>query len=233
MRIKNLLMLVAFLVMSGVAMAQTELTASRVKVVPGWKGELSLNLKSEIEVGGWQLFLVMPEGISLAGESGKLEIGSEPTEGWPDATFFNDVALTRGKDNHLVIGCIDENKTLVVCVPSAKQAKISGTSGELCKIKLSADNSFEGTKTCQIKGFIAADSNGENTYEAADISFNIIQLKCNLTDDGVVDVADLQTLINYITGAVPTPSDFKGFNTEEDDIVDVSDLQMLINEIVL
>jgi hypothetical protein len=50
--------------------------------------------------------------------------------------------------------------------------------------------------------------------------------------DGVVDVSDLQMLINYITGAVEIPADFKGFNTEEDEIVDVSDLQLMINEIV-
>ena len=92
MRIKNLLMLGAFLAMSGGAMAQTELTAGDVKVIPGLKGELTLNLTTEDKVGGWQLYLVLPEGISLVPTDGELVIGSSSSE----ATVFKDVKLTRG-----------------------------------------------------------------------------------------------------------------------------------------
>jgi len=192
MRIKNLLMLGAFLAMSGGAMAQTELTAGKVKVVPGFTGELTLNLTTPVEVGGWQMNLVLPEGISLESEDGQLVIGSSSSA----ATVFNDVVLTRGKDNHQVIGGIDsEGQTLVVCVPTAKEAKISGTSGELCKINLKADGSFASTQSCQIKGFLAADPKGENTYEAAVVSFDIIELKYDMTNDGKVNLADVRKII--------------------------------------
>ena len=199
MRIKNLLMLAAFLTLSGGAMAQTEeatLTAGKVKVVPGHQGVAILNLTTPVEVGGWEMRLALPEGISLASESGKLEVGPEAS--WADATVFNDVALSRGKDNHQVIGGLDtEGQTLLVCVPKAKEASISGKSGELCQITLTADDSFKGkgTQSCQIKGFLAADPKGEKTYEAAAVTFDVIELKYDVDDNGKVNLADVRKII--------------------------------------
>ena len=219
-------MLGAFLAMSGGALAQTELTAGKVKVVPGYKGELTLNLTTPVEVGGWQMNLVLPEGISLAPENGQLVIGSSSS----DATVFNDVALSRGKDNHQVIGGLDsEGQTLVVCVPTAKEAKISGTSGELCKISLTADNSYKGNQECQIKGFLAADPTGATTYEAATVTFIIVQLKGDVTGDGKVNGGDIQSVINTIVAeSGDLNSDVTG-----DGNVNGGDIQAVINEIVL
>jgi hypothetical protein len=198
-----------------------------VKIVPGFQGEFTLNLTTPIEVGGWQMNLVLPEGISLESESGELVIGSSSSE----ATVFNDVQLSRGKDNHQVIGGIDGGgQTLVVCVPTAKEAKISGKSGELCKIKLTANSSYKGkgTQNFQIKDFIAADPTGATTYTASPVSFEIVELKCDLTGDGIVDVFDCLSVIGYMANPFGTTGDFT-----DDGSVDVFDVLAVIAEMAM
>jgi hypothetical protein len=218
-------MMAAFLTLSGSAVAQTELTANDVKVIPGLKGELTLDLTTAGKVGGWQLYLVLPEGISLVPTDGELVIGSSSSE----ATVFKDVKLTRGKSNHQVIGGIDgEGQTLVVCVPTAKEAEIGGTSGELCTIALLADDNFEGTQDCQIKGFLAADPTGATTYEAAAVSFKIIQLKVDVNRDKKVNGTDIQTVINFIVDEDDEPK----ADINNDGKVNGTDIQELINYIV-
>lgn len=226
MRIKNLLMLGAFLAMSGGTMAQTELTAGKVKVVPGFTGELTLNLTTPVEVGGWQMTLALPEGISVASEEGELVIGSSSSK----ATVFSDVALSRGKADHQVIGGVDsEGQTLLVCVPTAKEAAISGKSGELCKITLTADKSYKGkgTQTIKIKDIIAADPTGITTYTAENASFELVELKCDMTDDGTVDVFDVLSVIGLMA---TNPDGSKGGDFTGDNTVDVFDVLAVIAE---
>ena len=199
MRIKNLLMLAAFLAMSGSAMAQTELTAGKLKIVPGHQAEVALALKTPVEIGGWQMELALPAGLSLDGTSDKLKIGTEPEGGYPEALFFKDVTLSRGKNDHVVIGGYgSEGQPVVICVPTAKEAKISGTSGDLCIITLTADNDFVATSETkgEVKAFLASDEKGEKTYSAATITFDIVQLKYDITNDGKVNLADVRKIVN-------------------------------------
>ncbi|MBR7031194.1 MAG: hypothetical protein IKI06_08180, partial [Prevotella sp.] len=62
MRIKNLLMLAAFLTMSGVTMAQTTITAGKVKFVPGGDAELKYSYTSAEAMGGFQMVVSLPDG---------------------------------------------------------------------------------------------------------------------------------------------------------------------------
>lgn len=205
MRIKNLLALGAFLIMSGGAMAQTSITATNVKVVPGYDSQNSAVLSFEVPetVGGWQMVLSLPEGLSLETTSSNLTIGSTSAE----ASFFNKVTLSSLHNNHSVIGGVNtDGDILLVCVPTAKEEAIGAKNGQLCSIKLKADDSFttpavnkKTPKQVTIKSFLAADPNGETTYSlASEVTFDVQKLWGDANGDGKVQMPDARKVKNLV-----------------------------------
>lgn len=200
----------------------TSLTATNTKVVPGKAAQLDAKISFAVPatIGGWQMELVLPEGISLESESGELEIGTKPDKGWPTASFFPNVKPSSLHKNHQIIGGETTNgSTLLVCIPTANEEQI-GTSGQLCTVKLKAAESFTGDITdpknrdaeVLIKSFVASDPTGTTVYEITEpVKFVITALMGDANGNGKVDIADarkVKTLV--LAGTTDAPGDANG-----------------------
>jgi hypothetical protein len=211
MRIKKLLLLSAFLTVSGGLMAQTTLTATNSKVVPGKGAQLDAKVSFEVPatIGGWQMELVLPEGISLSSEAGQFTIG----ESSADATLYPGVKASSLHKNHQIIGGeTTGGSTLLVCIPTAKEEQI-GTSGQLCTVKLVAAETFKGDKDDDknrnaevvIKSFVASDPAGATVYEIAEpVKFFITALLGDANGNGKVDMADAKKVKNLVLAGTTT-----------------------------
>lgn len=211
MRIKNLLLLCAFLLISGGGMAQTTLTATNVKVVSGYESQNAAVISFEVPatIGGWQMVLSLPEGLLLESTSGNLVIGpSSETPSTATADLFKSVTLSNLHKNHSVIGGSNKDgDILLVCVPTESEEAIGAKSGQLCSIKLKAASSFttpavnkNEPKKVTIKSFTAADPQGSTTlYNLADeITFDVQKLWGDANGDGKVNMPDARTVKNKV-----------------------------------
>ena len=192
----------------------TSLSATNTKVVPGFPAQKEAKISFEVPatIGGWQMELVLPDGITLESESGELEVGTKPDTGWPAATIFPNVKPSSLHKNHKLIGGVNtDGNVLLVCVPTANEEAITKTSGQLCTIKLKAFDSFKdkGTQTVTIKKFIASDPTGDKTYEAEDVTFKIVELKYDVDGNGQVNVYDIRKLINEYLNKTKTVFDIR------------------------
>jgi hypothetical protein len=220
MRIKKLLLLSAFLTVSGGLMAQTTLTATNSKVVPGAEKGAQLDAKISFAVpatiGGWQMELVLPEGVSLETKAGQFTIG----ESSADATLYPGVEASSLHKNHQIIGGeTTGGSTLLVCIPTAKEEQI-GTSGQLCTIHLLAAATFTGDKTdpkvrdaeVLINSFVASDPTGATVYEITEpVKFLITALMGDANGDGKVTLADARRVKNLVAaGSTEVVGDANG-----------------------
>ena len=227
MKIKNLLLLAAFLATSGGAMAQTTtLTATNGKVVPGYSTQTDATISFEAPetISGWQMVLSLPEGLSIESAAGQLTIG----EGSADATVFSGVKNSSLFKDFQIIGGENEGDVYLVCVPTAKEQE-AGNSGQLCTIKLKAADTFEGTQAVKIKSFLASDPTGAKTFEAAEASFNIVGLKCDVNGNGTVNVADVRQIVNAMKLDNPDAK----FDVNGNGKVNVADVRAAVNEMKL
>ena len=178
--------------------AAATLTATNTKVVPKYLSQKEAKISFEVpaSIGGWQMELVLPEGITMNTSDGTLKVGATEANG---TLVFPDAKVSSLHKNHQLIGGINtDGNVLLVCVPTAKEEAITKTSGQLCTFKLMADESFKGkgTQTVTIKQFIASDPKGEKIYEVKDVTFNIVELKYDVDDNGQVNVYDIRKVVN-------------------------------------
>ena len=167
MRIKNLLLLSAFLAMSGGAMAQTTITAGSVKYVPGNKAgaELTFNYTNTTAeaLGGWQMVVSLPNGVTLEENTAKTQLDINGSKA--NATFFKVSDVPAGFE---VIGVKADGEgstsdgtaykagdVLLVCFPTAagKTYAAASEATKLCTltIKMVAQARMSSTKQQQQK----------------------------------------------------------------------------------
>lgn len=185
-------------------MAQTTLTApEKVHVYPDHKGALQLQLTTPSQIAGWQVTLVLPEGISVEPTSNDLAIGElQENETYPKADFM-DVQLSKRHANHVVIGGTDKDGgTLLVCLPTVKEGAISGTEGDLCYVNLKCGNlevmkSADEAKDCMIKAFVASDPQGsKDTFTSVEIPFKLtVNPVGDVNGDFKVSLLDVSAVI--------------------------------------
>ena len=260
MRIKNLLLLGAFLATSGGAMAQTTITAGNVKFVPGFDAEMKFNYSNAQDMGGFQMVVSLPDGLTLEEDATKTAAGLSINGGTPatGATFFN-VKVPTGFE---CIGvkadgagttsdgtAYKEGDILLVCFPVTAGVKYAAATadkpGELCTLtlKTAETTTADDIAAVKLEGFAGSDTNGTGGAEAlakyataspevtpVDAK-NAYALKCDLSNDGVVDITDLQKEINIIVGIDTVAAGVGDFNN--DNVVDIADLQLCINEIIM
>lgn len=249
MKIKNLLMTAAFLTMSGGAMAQTTITAGKVKFVPGFTAELKFYYTNSEAMGGFQMVVSLPKGVTLEEDEEKTELSINGSKA--SADFFN-VKVPSGFEC-IGVKATDSGTTsdgtaynagdvLLVCLPVKKNKSFAATSTEkeLCTLYL---NTSETTKakniaSVKIKGFAGSDTEGSagkdaqyatSTAEVSPIlAKNVNVLKCDITKDGLVDVYDILQVIAYMAQPDGNKGDFDGSNS-----VDVYDVLAVIAEMAL
>lgn len=227
MKMRNLLLLGAFLTVSGGMMAQTSLTAKNAKVVPGYtsQGDATISFVVPATIGGWQMELSLPEGLSLVEKSASVTVNGSSA----DATSFDGVTPSALHKSHQIIGGTKANGNVVlICFPTTTDGALTATTGELCTIKVKATEAYTGTNQVKVESFLAADPQGSTTqYTAESINFNVVALNGDVVANGIVNISDLQAVIDVIQDK---SGDTKA-DVNKDGQINISDLQQVIDEI--
>ena len=230
MKMRNLLLLGALIMTSGGMMAQTSLTSTNAKVVPGFtsQGDAIISFQVPATIGGWQMVLSLPEGLSLVEGSADVTVNGQTEKG----SAFEGVTPSSLHKSHKILGGTNKDgDAVLICFPTTADAALSAQSGQLCTVKVKADASFAGTGQVTVKSFLAADPDGSTTQYtmASPITFDVVALNGDVTADGVVNGGDIQGVINAIVGG---ETDSK-YDTNRDGGVNGGDIQQVINEVVL
>ena len=248
MRIKNLLMLAAFLTMSGVTMAQTTITAGKVKFVPGGDAELKYSYTSAEAMGGFQMVVSLPDGVTLEENAEKTAQGLSINGGETakNAIFYN-VKVPSGFE---CIGvkadaggktsdgtAYEAGDVLLVCFPVKAGVTYAATTTEkeLCTLILKTDDgtTSDDFATIQLNGFAGSDTKGTANKliaAASGSSFaptadNVRVLKYDINGDKIVNVTDLSLVIESIWDG-----DLNGDRNNSGE-TDITDLSNTIDEI--
>ena len=225
---RNLLLLGALIMTSGGMMAQTSLTSTNAKVVPGFtsQGDAIISFQVPATIGGWQMVLSLPEGLSLVEGSADVTVNGQTEKG----SAFDGVTPSSLHKSHKILGGTNKDgDAVLICFPTTADAALSAQSGQLCTVKVKADASFAGTGQVTVKSFLAADPDGSTTQYtmASPITFDVVALKGDVNGSGDVTISDAQVIINNIVaGTFDTKAD-----TNSDGNVTISDAQIVINEI--
>ncbi|MBR1505299.1 MAG: hypothetical protein IJ614_04235 [Prevotella sp.] len=225
---RNLLLLGALIMTSGGMMAQTSLTSTNAKVVPGFtsQGDAIISFQVPATIGGWQMVLSLPEGLSLVEGSADVTVNGQTEKG----SAFEGVTPSSLHKSHKILGGTNKDgDAVLICFPTTADAALSAQSGQLCTVKVKADASFAGTGQVTVKSFLAADPDGSTTQYtmASPITFDVVALKGDVNGSGDVTISDAQVIINNIVaGTFDTKAD-----TNSDGNVTISDAQIVINEI--
>lgn len=228
MKMRNLLLLGALIMTSGGMMAQTSLTSTNAKVVPGFtsQGDAIISFQVPATIGGWQMVLSLPEGLSLVEGSADVTVNGQTEKG----SAFDGVTPSSLHKSHKILGGTNKDgDAVLICFPTTADAALSAQSGQLCTVKVKADASFAGTGQVTVKSFLAADPDGSTTQYtmASPITFDVVALKGDVNGSGDVTISDAQVIINNIVaGTFDTKAD-----TNSDGNVTISDAQIVINEI--
>lgn len=241
MRFKNLLLLAAFLTTSGVAMAQTTITAGSVKFIPADNGAASLTYyyTNSETMGGFQMLVSLPEGVKLEEDADKIAKGLSINGGEPakDAVFYN-VTVPAGFE--CIGGQTESGDILLVCFPVKAGAAFEATKtpAQLCTLTLTASSDATASilKSVTIKEFAGSDTQGTGGAEAAakyamstesgSVPEKVLTPDVNL--DKRVNGTDIQAVINLI---VDEDDDDSG-DVNKDNRVNGTDIQEIINIIV-
>lgn len=231
MKMRNLLLLGALLMTSGGMMAQTSLsTTKNAKVVPGYssQGDATISFQVPAAIGGWQMELTLPEGLKMVEGSAQVTVNGESASG----STIEGVSLSSAHKSHALLGGTKSDGTvMLICFPTTTDAALTAQSGQLCTIKVKADDSYSGTKQVTVKSFLAADPQGSATQYtmAAPITFDVVALKGDLDANGEVDVLDIEKVISDIVNKGNNPV----YDLDGTGEVDVLDIEKVINEILL
>jgi len=209
MKMRNLLLLGALIMTSGGMMAQTSLTSTNAKVVPGFtsQGDAIISFQVPATIGGWQMVLSLPEGLSLVEGSADVTVNGQTEKG----SAFEGVTPSSLHKSHKILGGTNKDgDAVLICFPTTADAALSAQGGQLCTIKVKAEESFAGTGQVTVKSFLAADPDGSTTQYtmASPITFDVVALKGDVNGSGDVTISDAQVIINNIVaGTFDTKAD--------------------------
>ena len=158
--IKSLL-ICGLLALTSSAFAQSfTFTFGDVNIVPGETAALNVTFKSDVVPAGWQMYLYLPTGITIAEEGEE----QEPLVELSDVHHKkHTVDVTKASDGSMML----------VMSGGTKTYEMSASEGDLCTITLKADATFEGSATVDVKKIAIADKGGKQYNMASDASFTI------------------------------------------------------------
>ena len=212
MRIKDLLLFAAFMVTSGEAMAQTTITAGNAKFVSGNDASLTYFYTNSEAMGGFQLVVSLPDGVTLGENEEKTAKGLSINGGAAaEATFYNVIV----PDGFECIGVKADVKgqtsdgtdynpgdVLLVCFPVKAGATYSAGGAEAAAQYAASSES----KTSPAKSLKEGDANGDTEIDVADIDVVIEGIggdyvtneDADVNADGDIDVSDMDFIIERI-----------------------------------
>lgn len=201
---KKLLYAITLLLSLGLACAQAEaatdtdisrvantIYVKSVEANPGDEVTLSIQMKNTITVTGYQVDIVLPEGLSFVTNGGYAEAYLSAKR----------LASTR---SHTFDAEFQADGALRLLCYSSKNITFSGNDGEVATVQIKVADKASGNKSVQLKGIVLTDSQGK-TVEATDVYFSVnvaggakYDSKYDINEDGKIDVQDVTFLVDYI-----------------------------------
>lgn len=253
MKVKSLLMLGAFLMVSGGTMAQTTITAGNAKVISANEVQLNYYYTNSEVMGGFQMVVSIPDGVSLEENAEKTANGLSINGGEPakNAVFYN-VTVPTGFECIGVKADVpgttsdgtayDAGDVLLVCFPVQAGAKYKATetASKLCSLTLTTTDGIaeDVLKTVAIKGFAGSDTNGTGGEEAAAKYVASAESKVSpakvlkvgdVNEDNDIGVGDLIAVSNYMAGGEGSGFSMDQADVNNDEDVGVGDLISISN----
>ena len=244
MKIKNLLMLAAFLSVSGGVMAQTTITAGNAKFVSDNEACLTYYYTNSKAMGGFQMVVSLPKGVTLEENEGKTELNINGSKA--SADFFK-VNVPSGFECIGVKADVDgvtsdgtsykAGDILLVCFPvkSGAKYKATNTASMLCTLTLATSGTVN-LKDVAIEGFVGSDTNGTGGETTAQYvastesktSPSKVLKEGDANNDSDIDVGDIDYVIEAIGGDFLT---YQDADVNADNEIDVGDIDFIIERI--
>jgi len=180
-RLKTLF-LCTLLAMAGKVAAQTVgMSVNDVTIDAGGTAELTVSLENPMTIAGWQLYLYLPDGVTIAYDE-------EDGERYYDETV---VLSSRHLRSHTcTVTETADGGYLIMAYNPSKPTAIKESSGEIVTITLQAADSFTGEHTATIKNVAVSDMSSVQTNMEGEVTVHITEFTTGIpntksaTDDG-------------------------------------------------
>lgn len=167
MKKMKMIILCALLAIVGSATAQTvKMTVENVVIETGGTADMTVSLETAMTIAGWQMYLYLPEGITLAYEE-------------EDGERYYDNAITLSSRHKRGHSCSITETTdggwLILCYDPSKPTEIKDTNGVLATITLQATDDYYGSNVATIKEVAVSESDNTQTYMEGEVTFLIAE----------------------------------------------------------
>lgn len=163
-------------------------TATEAK--PGAEITLSVKMKNAITVTGYQVDILLPEGLSFV-----------TSEGYADASISAErLATTR---SHTFDAEFQTDGALRLLCYSSKNTPFSNNDGEVAVVKIKVGDNVADLLSVRLKEIVLTEASGK-TVEASDVYFSVkvsaenYDSNYDVNKDGKIDVQDVTSLVDYI-----------------------------------
>ena len=194
-----------------------------MEVMTGMEETLSVKMKNEVPMVGFEFDLYVPEGVTVATDG----------DGFPEVYLSTERTTARKTNSFDAIFLPDGG--VRVQATSTNGSAFSGNDGEVVtvKVNIGADMA-EGDYTVLLKN-IALSGTDAVSYPTEQMSSTLHVTSGTLGDanrDKCVDVADFTTTAHYILGKNPDPFNDLAADANRDESIDMNDLTAIAHIIL-
>ena len=149
---------------------------------------------------------------------------------WPEAQMtYESVTTTSRLAGHQVMVIPLGGACWRILVYSMANAAITGNEGEIFSLKFTCNSgSYWGT-TVTVNEITVSNLRSENKYSGSDLEYTITYLIGDVNCDGVVNIADVTTLIDYLLGNTPQAFNEQAADVNNDGVINIADVTALID----
>ncbi len=188
-------------------------------IFPGETMQVVLFLDNEQSFTAFQTDLILSEGLSVVQED--------------DEYLFE---LTNRKANdHTIISKLRDDGAIRMVSFSIGVKPYRGNSGAIVIIPLTADESFTGPATIELKHSICTTVDGVEYHlngDSCNVELSEQMLLGDVNGDGFVNVADVTSLISYVLNGCTATFHTENAHMNDDGVLNVADVTALISYIL-
>ena len=194
-----------------------------MEVMTGMEETLSVKMKNEVPMEGFEFDLYVPEGVTVATDG----------DGFPEVYLSTERTTARKTNSFDAIFLSDGG--VRVQAASTNGSAFSGNDGEVVtvKVNIGADMA-EGDYTVLLKNIVLSGTDAVS-YPTEQMSSTLHVTSGTLGDanrDKRVDVADFTTTAHYILGKNPDPFNDLAADANRDESIDMNDLTAIAHIIL-
>lgn len=152
---------------------------------------------------------------------------------WPDAemTYSSCVTTSRLSGHQVMVIPLGDGYWRIL-VYSMGNAVITGNEGEIFSLKFTCENNNYWGTTVTVDGITVSNQRSENKYSGTDLELEIAVLRGDVNCDGLVSIADVTTLIDYLLGSDPHPFNQVAADVNSDSKINITDVTALIDKLL-